>query len=241
MSSSKLITPILSQDLFGINPQSKCQSYNDLINYGSIRKQFSHLIPQYIKYQNKKYISNSNFTSNIEEMNKLKQEIISMKESISLLKSRKQKKLEQIEELRCFMRKIGNKQNNYHNKENSSLNRISNYYQRETNINNNNNNDKCFRGNNKIINKKQVSDNIKGSSDEVEGGSSIMQSTSDLSSGKDEPAQDEGDYKGDNQCDFTLCFNICNNNNSSNKKDVLHYCFKGEENNETKLNKELLG
>jgi len=233
MSSSKQITPILSQELFGINPQSKCQSYNDLINYGSIRKQFSRLIPQYIKYQNKKYISNSKFTSNIEEMNKLKQEIISMKESISLLRTKKQKKLEQIEELRCFMRKIGDKQNNSYNKENSSLNRVSNYYQRETNINNNN--DKCFRGNNKIINEKQVNNNIKGSSDEVEGGLSNMQSTSDLSSGKDEPAQDEGEYKGDDQCDFTLC-----SDNRSKKKDNLCYCFKGEENNETKLNKELL-
>ena len=226
MSSSKQITHILSQELFGINPQTKFQSYNDLINYGSIRKQFSRLIPQYIKYQNKKYISNRNFTSNIEEMNKLKQEIISMKESISLIKSKKQKKLDQIEELRCFMRKIGNKQNNYHNKENSSLNKVRNYYQRETNINNNN--DKCFRGNNNIINKKQVNNNIKGSSDEVEGGSSVMQSTSDLSSGKDEPAQAEDDYRHDNQSDF-------------NTKDNLRCCFKGGERNETKLNMELLG
>jgi hypothetical protein len=234
MSSSKQIAPIISQEIFGINPQSKTHSYNDLINYVSIRKQFSRLIPQYINYQNKKYISNVKYISNIEEIQKLKQEIISIKESISLLKEKKQKKLEQIEELRCFMRKIGNKQKNYHSKENANLKSVRDYQQRDIN-NKNNNNNMC---NNKIIDKKQVRDNIKGFSDEVEGGLPCIQSTSDLSSGKDdEAAQEKDNYEGVHQCNFTLCVDNCSGWNSSNKEEQMHYCFKEEENN----NKELLG
>ena len=116
MSSSKQIIPISTQLIFGTKIHSKNLTYNDLINYISLRKQFSRLIPQYLNYQNKKYIKNRNFTSNIEVFRKLKQEIISMEESISSLKEKKQKKLEEIEQLRCLMRKVGNKQNNNYNK-----------------------------------------------------------------------------------------------------------------------------
>jgi len=77
MSSSKQITPISTQLIFGTKIHSKNLTYNDLINYISLRKQFSRLIPQYLNYQNKKYIKNRNFTSNIEVFRKLKQEIIS--------------------------------------------------------------------------------------------------------------------------------------------------------------------
>ena len=223
MSSSKQITPISTQLIFGTKIHSKNLTYNDLINYISLRKQFSRLIPQYLNYQNKKYIKNRNFTSNIEVFRKLKQEIISMEESISSLKEKKQKKLEEIEQLRCLMRKIGNKQNNNYNKgTNNYTMRCA--QKRETNNNKNNNQD--FRGNNNI-DKKQCIDNIKGSCDEVEGGISGIHSTSDMSSGKDdEQAPEGGDYQGDEQGDLNLI--ICDGNSSCCNKDEWHYGFKGE-------------
>ena len=223
MSSSKQITPISTQLIFGTKIHSKNLTYNDLINYISLRKQFSRLIPQYLNYQNKKYIKNRNFTSNIEVFRKLKQEIISMEESISSLKEKKQKKLEEIEQLRCLMRKIGNKQNNNYNKgTNNYTMRCA--QKRETNNNKNNNQD--FRGNNNI-DKKQCNDNIKGSCDEVEGGISGIHSTSDMSSGKDdEQAPEGGDYQGDEQGDLNLI--ICDGNSSCYNKDEWHCGFKGE-------------
>ena len=41
MSSSKQITPISTQLIFGTKIHSKNLTYNDLINYISLRKQFS--------------------------------------------------------------------------------------------------------------------------------------------------------------------------------------------------------
>ncbi len=90
---------------------SKDKDYNDLINYGSIKKQLSRIIPvYYMDYQNYAYNFKQNNFTNIEEYEKLKEEIISLKESIYILKSQKQQKLKEIEQLRCQMRKIGNKQ-----------------------------------------------------------------------------------------------------------------------------------
>ena len=90
---------------------SKDKDYNDLINYGSIKKQLSRIIPvYYMDYQNYAYTYKRNNFTNIEEYEKLKEEIISLKESIYILKSQKQQKLKEIEQLRCQMRKIGNKQ-----------------------------------------------------------------------------------------------------------------------------------
>ena len=93
------------------------QSYIDLINLCSIRKQFTRIIPScYIevkKYQNSKLIP----TQNIEEFTKLKEEINLMKEKIDLLKYSKEKKIQQIEELRCLMRKVANKEVNSKEKE----------------------------------------------------------------------------------------------------------------------------
>ena len=226
MSSSNQITPISFKSFFEVNVESASQSYNDLINYGSIRKQFSRLIPNYMHYQNKNYKLNHNSSSYIDELKKLNQEIISIKESITSLQEKKQQKLDQIEELRCLMRKVGNKQNNNNNiiKGKNKFNIIPNYHQRETN--DHKANKQCFRE----TNKKQNSDNIKSPSDEVDGGLSLMPSTSDMSSGKDDEAAPEGKYEGDDQGDFILCENSSsswsnnNRNCNCNKKDC-HYCF----------------
>ena len=204
MSSTNQISPISLKSFFEIDVELSSKSYNNLINYGSMRKQFSRLIPNYMNYQNKKYKFINNYSSNIEELKKLKQEIISMNESISLLKEKKQQKLEQIEELRCLMRKVGNKQNKY---DYNNFNSITNNHQRETR--DQKTNKQCFRG----TNKKQHSENIKASNVEVEGGLSLMRSTSDISSGKDDEAAPEGGYEGDKQGDFI----ICEINNSSSK------------------------
>ena len=78
--SVEISTPLNTNNDF-----SSSQSYNDLINYCSIRKQFIRIIPQSMTIQNKKLISkNKKFSSNIEEYRKYKQEIMSLKESISL-------------------------------------------------------------------------------------------------------------------------------------------------------------
>ena len=205
MSSSNQITPISLKSVFEVKIESSSQSYNDLINYGSIRKQFTRLIPNFMNYQNNKYKLNNNYSSNIEEFRKLKQEILTMKESITLLKEKKQQKLEQIEELRCLMRKVGNKENNYNCKEKNNFNSHTNFHQRETN--DQKTIKQCFRG----TNRKQQSDNTKTSSDEVETG--LIRSTSDMSSGKDDEAAPEDGYDGDKQGDFILC--EINNSNSN--------------------------
>ena len=234
MSSFNLITPISSKSIFVANTKSQTLSYNDLINYGSIRKQFARLIPHYMNYPNKKYNTNYNMSLNIEEFQKLRQEIVSMKESINSLKEQKQQKLAQIEELRCLMRKVGNKQNNNQNK----FNHITKYHQRETNDHKANN--QYFRGSDKNCNKKQRCENIKSSSDEVDGGFSQMHSTSDMSSGKDDEAAPEGGYEGDKQGDDFICHNssnnsLWNNNSSSYGNKENRCCFFVEEEKGRKL------
>ena len=208
MSCTNKITPIFSKDNLTDNSSSSSQSYNDLINYCSIRKQLIRIIPQYMNYPNQKFISNRNFTSDIKEFHKLKQEIKSMKESISLLKEKKQKKLEQIEELRCLMRKVGNKQNN-NNYLNFPIN--NNYSNRE--IKTHNNKDQGFRVDRKCDKKNSNDNNIKCTSDDIEGGLSGLHTTSGMSSGKDDDSAPKGGDYEDNegaQSDF-----LSNNSNSS--------------------------
>ena len=230
MSCSNKITPILSKDNLISNCSSSTQSYNDLINYGSIRKQLIRKIPQYMNYPNQKLNSNRLFVSDIEEFQKLKQEIISMKESISLLKEKKQKKLEQIDQLRSIMRKVGNRQNNNNN--NYPIN--NHYSNRETKFNNNN--DQRFRCNKK----QQCCDTcIKCTSEDVEGGLSGIHTTSGMSSGKDDDSAPKGDDYADNdgegiQGDF-ISNNSSHSNSSSNNHETWRCCFVLEDNNKGKL------
>ena len=214
------------------NDFSSSQSYNDLINYCSIRKQFNRIIPQSMTIQNKKLISkNKKFSSNIEEYRKYKQEIISLKESISLLREKKQKKLEQIEELRCLMRKVGNK-NNSNNTVHSPIK-----YHNERESKEQRNNDQRFRCNS-YDKKQRCFDCTTGKSDSVEGYLSLVPTTSDLSSGKDDDAAPEGGNYGesDAQCDFI----ISNDSSSSsfNNSDGWHRCCFG---NSKENNKALKG
>ena len=204
--SVEISTPLNTNNDF-----SSSQSYNDLINYCSIRKQFIRIIPQSMTIQNKKLISkNKKFSSNIEEYRKYKQEIISLKESISLLREKKQKKLEQIEELRCLMRKVGNK-NNSNNTVHSPI---------------------------KYHNERESKEQRNNDQDSVEGYLSLVPTTSDLSSGKDDDAAPEGGNYGesDAQCDFI----ISNDSSSSsfNNSDGWHRCCFG---NSKENNKALKG
>ena len=214
MSHFVEFTPVSSPVLTNNNSSSSPKSYNDLINYCSIRKQFSRIIPQYMSIQNKKLISNKKLSSNIEEFRKYKQEIISLKESISILKEKKQKKLEKIEELRSIMRKVGNKSNNYPSKCSEKNLHINNYHN-ERESKEQRNNDQRFRGNTANDNKQCFANTTKGSCDDTEGGLSLVPSTSGISSGKDDDtAPESGIYQdADNQEDFMLSIS---NNSSSN-------------------------
>ena len=190
MSAFNSITPI-SIIYENINNNSKC--YNDLINFGSIRKQFSRIIPNYINYKN---INIGLNISNKEEYKKLKQEIISIEESILLLKEKKQKKLDQIEELRNLMRKEGQKKILFNDiKQNKK-----NYWAREINVT------KRFR-----CDKQERKESIGNyeSSEASEGGSSIPPTNSGLSGNN---VDEEGLQKDDK---YSLYRNSGNNNSSS--------------------------
>ena len=217
MSSSNQITPLLSKEISDKEIQSQSHSYIDLINLGSLRKQFSRLIPEYMNYpKNKNYIPNRFYASNLEEIKKLQEEIISIKDAISSLKEKKQQKLEQIEQLRCFMRKVGSMPNNNHN--NIIINK---YQQRETNINKNTK--QFFRGNNNNNNNRKRSNN---SSENIEAGS-FNPSTSDLSFGKDDDSAPQ-DNHDDYQDDLILS---CDNSSSNNNNLRWHF----SEGNDKKL------
>ena len=209
MSSFVEISALSSQVNTNNDNSSSSKPYNDLLNFGSIRKQFIRIVPQYMSLENKKLYSKNKFSSNIEELNKYKQEIISLKESISLLQEKKQNKLKQIEELRCLMRKVGNKQNttnnnNYH---------INNYH-KERETRDQRNNDQRFRG--ASDKKHRFAANTTTTCEESEGGLSLLPSSSGLSSGKDDDtAPESGIYQDhDNQEDFNL--SLSNSNSSSN-------------------------
>ena len=206
MSSFVEISALSSQVNTNNDNSSSSKPYNDLLNFGSIRKQFIRIVPQYMSLENKKLYSKNKFTSNIEELNKYKQEIISLKESISLLQEKKQRKLEQIEELRCLMRKVGNKQNN-----NSNNNFHINNYHKERETKDQRNNDQRFRG--ASDKKHRFAANTTTTCDDNEGGLSLLPSSSGLSSGKDDDTAPESGIYQDNQEDFNL--SLSNSNSSS--------------------------
>ena len=214
MSSTNSI-PFISLSLTNeLNLPAQSQSYSELMNYGSIRKQFARLIPQYMNYNNKNHSSTLKFYSDIEEYQKLKQEITSMKDSILILKEKKQKKLEQIEQLRCLMRKVGNRSYNNNNNNKNNLHFVKNN-NRETSLNNNNG--KYFRCDNKKQQQQKCDNNNKGSVDESDGALCLVPTTSGISSGKDDEAAPEGNYQdsGDNHGDDFInnsSSNCCNNN-----------------------------
>ena len=189
------------------NVTSTEQSYDDLIGYCALRKQFARIIPSYYTEIQKQSFKRNNKYSNLEEYKKLKEEINNMKESIDLLKESKQKKLQQIEELRILMRKVGSKQLSYKEKKNINNNIINNYCSKEksTPI-------QDFR-----CKERKGSNQFKASSDE---GLSLAPTTSGLSSGKDD---DAGTEEGGNAQANPLCLT---NNSSSNSS----WCFKDEEN-----------
>ena len=213
MSSFVEISPLSSQVNTYNNYSLSSKPYNDLITYGSIRKQFIRIIPQYTSLENKKIFSKNKFSSNIEELNKYKQEILSLKESISILKEKKQKKLEQIEELRCLMRKVGN-----NNENNNNNNFHINNYHKERETKDQRNNDQRFRGNSSIDKKQRFAANSTTTSNDNEGGLSLLPSSSGLSSGKDDDtAPESGIYQDrDNQEDFILSLSNSSSNSNSN-------------------------
>ena len=227
MSSTTQLSHISSPIIIDNTSSTSSQTYNDLINYCSIRKQFYRIIPQYMNIQNQKLISNKKYHSSIEEYRKYKQEIISLKESITILKEKKQKKLEQIEELRCLMRKVGNKQNNNHLSKCTEKNLHINNYHNERETKDQRNNDQRFRCNNSTNDKKHCFDCSKGTSEDVEGGLSLMPSTSGLSSGKDDDtAPESGNYaEPDAQSDFIISNN--SSSNSFNNSDSWRCCCFG--------------
>ena len=186
------------------------QSYDDLIGYGSIRKQFARIIPSYYveiqNQSNRKFIQNSS-NSSIEEYKKLKEEINIMKSSIELLKESKQQKLRQIEDLRALMRKVGTKQ-------------YTDTYKDKKQYYNNINNNYCSREKKgTTIDKNYMNKGVYGTKCPSEEGLSLTPTTSGLSSGKDEDAGAEG--KGNQDPYFT---NSRNSNSSSGS-----WCFREEE------------
>ena len=214
MSSTNSIPSISLSLTNELNLPAQSQSYSELMNYGSIRKQFARLIPQYMNYNNKNHSSTLKFYSDIEEYQKLKQEITSMKDSILILKEKKQKKLEQIEQLRCLMRKVGNRSYNNNNNNKNNLHFVKNN-NRETSLNNNNG--KYFRCDNEKQQQQKCDNNNKGSVDESDGALCLVPTTSGISSGKDDEAAPEGNYQdsGDNHGDDfnnNSSSNSCNNN-----------------------------
>ena len=127
MSSLNSFTPISIIEENDNNNELNSISYNELINFGAIRKQFARIIPNHINFKNQRIGLKKKDVSNLEEYKKLKQEIISMEKSILLLKEKKQNKLDQIEELRNLMRKEGQKKIIYNDKKQNK----NNYYNRE--------------------------------------------------------------------------------------------------------------
>jgi hypothetical protein len=184
------ITPISNNNKIKDNSESNSTPYHDLIDYCSIRKQFSRIIPNY--YQN--IHQNKTITQDFEQYNKIKEEIKVIEQSIVDLKSKKQKKLEQIEELRNLMRKVGTQKIIINNKKIIK----NNYCNRERKEN------PCNKGRNF---------NYKNSSDKGDGISSNGLTLSGLSSGEDDDAGYEDGY----QCNDRSRFN----NNFSNSSNFL--------------------
>ena len=129
------------------------------------------------------------------------------------------------------MRKVGNK-NNSNNTVHSPIK-----YHNERESKEQRNNDQRFRCNSNDK-KQRCFDCTTGTSDSVEGYLSLVPTTSDLSSGKDDDATPEGGNYGesDAQCDFI----ISNDSSSSsfNNSDGWHRCCFG---NSKENNKALKG
>ena len=212
-NNTKIIDSNTNENILASNEQS----YDELIGYCALRKQFIRIIPSYYTKIQKQPLKNNNHNiSSIEEYKKLKEEINNMKDSIELLKQSKQKKLKEIEDIRVLMRKVGNKQITYKEKKNiinnTNNNTINNkYYAREKPYT-----DQCFRCDRK------GSFGVKASSDE---GLSLAPTTSGLSSGKDD---DAGAEDGGNQPNPWGVFSNSSNNNSCS-------CCFTDENNSTDL------
>ena len=192
------------------NLTSNEQSYDNLINVCALRKQFSRIIPSYyteIQKQGLK-IKRQNISS-IEEYKKLQEEIDMIQESIELLKEKKQKKLKEIEDLRCLMRKVGNKKMTKEDKKQINIinSNINNYCGREKNTN-----DQSFR-----CNERKGSNGFKVSSDE---GLSMAPTLSGLSSGKDDDLGGEEGLPINNNCN---CNNFSWNKNSSSSSLCFEY------------------
>ena len=215
MSANNIIIPLSVFNEKENDSFSNIKPYHELIDFCSIRKQISRIFPIYFReYENQEIPRNKNIIPNEEEYNKLKQEINSIENSIIILKERKQKKLEQIEELRKSMRKEGMKKfMNIKKNRNTSYNRERN--------------DKpCFRQENKDCNRTNT---VSG---ETEEGSSNAP-VSGLSSGKDDNGNEETGYQS---CKINSDFNNssyssfseekCNEkmfqNRTENKKLILH-------------------
>ena len=87
MSSSSQTSSFLSLKLsFNSTKNYSNQSYNELISFGSLRKQLLRQIPSYLNYINKKYQLTKIYPLNFEEFQKIKEEMLSIKKSINLLK-----------------------------------------------------------------------------------------------------------------------------------------------------------
>ena len=198
MSSNKTIIPISFFDENSNNFTCNNKSYNDLIDYGSLRKQFIRVIPNYyINIKKKGFSLKRKYISGTEEYKKLNEEIITLKEAIFDLREKKRKKIEQIEELRNLMRKIGSKKIII--KDKKQIN--NNYSNREKNEK------QCFV----CENRNSRNRNFKESSDDAE--DSIAPIISGLTSEKDQvPGCDEDGYQNYKRGSLD---SISSNNNST--------------------------
>ena len=230
MSSSSQTSSFLSLKLsFKSTNNYSNQSYNELISFGSIRKQLARQIPSYLNYINKKYPLTKIYPLNFEEFQKIKEEMLSIKKSINLLKKEKQKKLDEIEQLRCLMHQVRNGKCEFNNCENNKDININNNCQQE--IFKKKNKNPYFRRNNKKFN------NSNSASEENKQKSSFIHSTSNNSSEKDEADSNDG-YEVENQKELIIYENqnCCHSkNDDNNDKDDSKGSFYYKENTEKKI------
>ena len=216
MSSSSQTSLLFSKLSFKSTNNYSNQSYNELISFGSIRKQLARQIPSYLNYINKKYPLTKIYPLNFEEFQKIKEEMLSIKKSINLLKKEKQKKLDEIAQLRCLMHQIRNGKCEFNNCENNKDININNNCQQEIFMEKNKN--PYFRRNNK----KSNNDITKSSSEENKQKLSFIHSTSNNSSEKDEADSNDG-YEVENQKELIIYENqnCCHSKNDdiNNKND----------------------
>ena len=232
MSSSSQTSSFLSFKLsFKSTNNYSNQSYNELISFGSLRKQLLRQIPSYLNYINKKYQLTKIYPLNFEEFQKIKEEMLSIKKSINLLKKEKQKKLDEIAQLRCLMHQVRNGKCEFNNFENNKDININNNCQQEIFMEKNKN--PYFRRNNK----KSNNDITKSSSEENKQKLSFIHSTSNNSSEKDEADSNDG-YEVENQKELIIYENqnCCHSkNDDNNDKDDSKGSFDYKENTEKKI------